>query len=204
LRLLQPLSSRTAKDGTEVKAVLISPGVFHGDILLPQGSEFDGKVTAAHGVGLAIKHETAAVTLHFYAAKLPDGRVLSLDARISKIENSQESVNKDGKIQGIRSTGTIGHSAENQIASLAQIDPVLYIFTATAGPAVLGFAEPEILYNAGTELDIEFNQPLITAQKYEPRVPRMALSGEQAAEFNAMVKNLPFRTRTETTHKPSD
>jgi hypothetical protein len=204
LRLLQPLSSRTAKEGTAVKAVLISPGVFHGDILLPQGSEFDGKVTAAHGVGLAIKHETAAVTLHFYAAKLPDGRVLSLDARISKIENSQESVNKDGKIQGIRSTGTIGHSAENQIASLAQIDPVLYIFTATAGPAVLGFAEPEILYNAGTELDIEFNRPLLTAQKYEPRVPRMDLSGEQAAQFNAMVKGLPFRTRTETTHKPSD
>ncbi len=181
LRLLQPLSSRTAKEGTEVKAVLISPGVFHGGILLPQGSEFDGKVTAAHGVGLAIKHETAAVTLHFYAAKLPDGRVLSLDARISKIENSQESVNKDGKIQGIRSTGTIGHSAENQIASLAQIDPVLYIFTATAGPAVLGFAEPEILYNAGTELDIEFNQPLITAQKYEPRVPTRGGNAVDAA-----------------------
>jgi len=204
LRLLQPLSSRTAKEGLEVKAVLISPGVFDGDILLPQGSEFDGKVTAAHGVGLAIKHETAAVTLHFDSAKLPDGRVLPLDARISKIENSQESVNKDGKIQGIRSTGTIGHSAENQIASLAQIDPVLYIFTATAGPAVLGFAEPEILYNAGTELDIEFNKPLITAQKYEPRVPHMAPSGAQATQLDAMIKSLPFRTRTETTHKLSD
>ena len=126
LRLLQPLSSRTAKEGTDVKAVLISPGVFDSAILLPQGSEFDGKVTAVHGVGLAIKHETAALTVHFDSAKLPDGRVLAMDARISKIENSQEKVTKDGKIQGIRSTGTIGHSAENQIASLAQIDPVLY------------------------------------------------------------------------------
>ena len=204
LRLLQPLSSRTAKEGTDVKAVLISPGVFDSAILLPQGSEFDGKVTAVHGVGLAIKHETAALTVHFDSAKLPDGRVLAMNARISKIENSQEKVTKDGKIQGIRSTGTIGHSAENQIASLAQIDPVLYIFTATAGPAVLGFAEPEILYNAGTEFDIEFNKPLITAQKYEPRVPRLVPSGEQATELAAMVKSLDFRTRTETTHKPSD
>jgi hypothetical protein len=204
LRLLQPLSSRTAKEGTDVRAVLISPGVFDGAILLPQGSEFGGKVTAVHGVGLAIKHETAALTVHFDSAKLPDGRVLALDARVSKIENSQEKVTKDGKIQGIRSTGTIGHSAENQIASLAQIDPVLYIFTATAGPAVLGFAEPEILYNAGTEFDIEFNKPLITAQKYEPRVPRLVPSGEQATELAAMVKSLDFRTRTETTHKPSD
>jgi LssY C-terminus len=204
VRLLEPLSSRTAKEGTVVKAVLISPGVFDSAILLPQGSEFDGKVTAAHGVGLAVKHETAALTVHFEQVKLPNGRILQVDARIFKIENSREEVTKSGKIQGIRSTGTIGHSAENQIASLAQIDPIAYIFTGTAGPAVLGFSEPEILYNAGTELDIEFNKPVITAEKYDPRVPRLTLSPEQAAEFNTMVKNLPFRTRTEQAHIPSD
>ena len=204
VRLLQPLSSRTAKEGTEVKAVLTSPGVFEGAILLPQGSEFDGKVTAAHGVGWGIKHETAALTVQFDSVKLPDGRLLPIDARVFKVENSREDVTKDGKIQGIRSTGTIGHSAENQIASLAQIDPVAYIFTGTAGPAVLGFAEPEILYNAGTELDIEFNKPVITTQTYQPRVPRMALSGEQAVQFSTMLKGLPFRTRTEVSHKPSD
>jgi hypothetical protein len=80
-------------------------------------------------VGWAIKHETAALTVHFDEVKLPDGRVLPVDVRLFKIENSREDVSKDGKIQGIRSTGTIGHSAENQIASLAQIDPVAYIFT---------------------------------------------------------------------------
>jgi hypothetical protein len=204
VRLLHPLSSRTAKKGMPVQAILISPGVFDGDILIPQGSEFDGALLAAHGVGWGIQHETAALTLHFDSIKLPDGRTLPIDARVFHVENARETVTPAGTIQGIRATGTLGHSAENQIASLTQIDPVAYIFASTAGPAVLGFAEPEILFNAGTELDVAFNKPVITAIKYPPRVPRMDLSGEQSTEFGAMVKALPFRTHTENTDRPSD
>ncbi|HET6219227.1 MAG TPA: LssY C-terminal domain-containing protein [Acidobacteriaceae bacterium] len=204
VRLLHPLSSRTAKKGTPVQAVLISPGVFEDAILIPQGSEFDGALVQAQSVGWGIRHETAALTLHFDSVKLPDGRTLSIDARVFRVENARENVTAAGKIQGIRSTGTIGHSAENQIASLAQIDPIAYIYTSLAGPALLGFAEPEILYNAGTELDIQINKPVITAQKYPPRVPHMDLSGEQAVQFSTVVRDLPFLTRTENTHQPSD
>ncbi len=204
VRLLQPLSSRTAKAGMEVRAVSITPAFFRDSLLIPQGSEFSGKIVAAHGVGLGIKHESAALTLHFDTVKLPDDRTLAIDARVFKVENSQESVTANGKIQGIRSTGTIGNSAENKISSLAQIDPMAYLFLGTAGPAVLGFAEPEILYSAGTELTIEFHTPLITAQAYKPRVPPIELSGTQLSEFNAMVKDLPFRTKTEGSNHVSD
>jgi hypothetical protein len=204
VRLLQPLSSRTAKAGMEVKAVSITPALANGSILIPQDSEFSGKIIEAHGVGWGIKHESAALTLHFDTAKLPDGRTLAIDARVFKVENSQESVTAKGKIQGIRSTGTLGNSAENKISSLAQIDPVAYLFLGASGPAVLGFAEPEILYNAGTELTIEFHTPVITAQTYPPRVPRMDLSGERQSDFDTLVKALPYRTKTEGTNKVSD
>ena len=204
VRLLQPLSSRTAKAGMAVKAVSITPAIAHGSILIPQGSEFDGKIVVAHGVGWGIKHESAALTLHFDTVKLPDDRTLAIDALVFKVENAQESVTPKGKIQGIRSTGTLGNSAENKISSLAQIDPIAYLFLGASGPAVLGFAEPEILYSAGTELTIEFHTPVITAQAYPPRVPQPDLSGEQQSDFNAMVKALPFRTRTEGTNKVSD
>ncbi len=204
LRLLQPLSSRTAKVGMEVRAVSITPALFHSSILIPQGSEFDGKIVEAHGVGWGIKHESAALTVHFYTVKLPDNRTLSINARVYKVENSRESVTAKGKIQGIRSTGTLGNSAENKISSLAQIDPIAYIFLSASGPAVLGFAEPEILYSAGTELDIEFLTPLITSQTYESHVPHVELKGEQETEFNAMVKGLPYRTKTQGTNKVSD
>jgi hypothetical protein len=204
VRLLQPLSSRTAKVGMEVKAVSITPALSHDSILIPQGSEFTGKIVEAHGVGWGVKHESAALTVHFDTARLSDDRTLKIDARVFKVENAQESVTAKGKIQGIRSTGTLGNSAENKISSLAQIDPIAYLFLGASGPAVLGFAEPEILYNAGTELTIEFHTPVITAQTYQPRVPRMDLSGERQSDLDAMVKALPYRTKTEGTNKVSD
>jgi len=204
VRLLHPLSSRTAKKDMPVTAILISPGVFGGAILIPQGSEFDGTIVAAHGVNWGIRHETAALTLHFDSVKLPDGSKLPIDAQVLQVENSRENVTTNGTIQGVRSTGTIGHSAENDIASIVQIDPMAYLFATASGPAVLGFAEPEILFNAGTEFDIAFNKPVITATQYEPRVPRMNLSGTPAEQFNALLRGLPFRTQTEATHTPSD
>lgn len=204
VRLLDPLSSRTAKPGMPVRVVLLSPGIYQNQILVPQGSEFDGSVVEAHGVGWGIKHESAALTLRFDSLRFPDGRTLPVDARILKVENSREEVTAEGKIQGIRATGTLGHTAEDQINSLAQIDPIAYLFTGTSGPAVLGFAESEILYAAGTELDIALNRPLITDKAYDPRVPAMQLSEAQSNALSATIRNLPFRTETETGHVPSD
>ena len=204
VRLLQPLSSLTAKDGLEVKAVSITPALDHGSILIPQGTEFRGKIVSAHGVGWGVKHESAALTLHFDSAKLPDGRTIPVDALVFKVENAQESVTPAGKIQGIRSTKTLGYSAENKISSLAQIDPIAYMFLGASGPAVLGFAEPEILYNAGTELTIVFHTPVITSKTYPPSVPHMELSAQRQSDFNAMVKALPYRTKTQGTNRVSD
>jgi hypothetical protein len=92
VRLLQPLSSRTAKVGMEVKAVSITPALSHDSILIPQGSEFTGKIIEAHGVGWGVKHESAALTVHFDTARLPGDRILKVDARVFKVENAQESV----------------------------------------------------------------------------------------------------------------
>ncbi len=50
VRLLQPLSSNTAKEGMPVDAVLISPALVDGKVLIPQGSTLKGKVTKAQPV----------------------------------------------------------------------------------------------------------------------------------------------------------
>jgi hypothetical protein len=204
VRLLEPLSSRTAKAGMEVHAVSIAPATSAGSILIPEGSRFDGEIAAAHAVGWGIRHETAALTVRFHSAKLPDGRVLPIDARVFRVDNAREGVSASGEIEGIRSTGTLGNSAENKISSLAQIDPTAYLFLSLSAPATLGFAEPEILYNAGTELVIEFRTPVITAQTYQPTVTPMDLTGEQLSQFNSTVRALPYRTRTKGTNQASD
>ena len=204
VRLLQPLSSRSAKVGMEVHTVSIAPALSAGSILIPEGSKFDGKIIEVRAVGWGIRRETAALTVQFNSAELPDGRKLLIDARVLQVDNARESVSPNGQIQGIRSTGTLGNSAENKISSLAQIDPVAYLFLSISGPAVLGFAEPEILYNAGTELILEFRAPIITSQTYQPTVTPLDLTGQPLDQFNAVVRGLPYRTATQGTGKLSD
>lgn len=204
VRLTQPLSSRTTHEGDTVKSVSITPVVVDGEILIPAGSDFEGTVTQANSVGWGFKHETASLTIHWTHATTPDGRALDLDARVFEIENAQEKVTEKGKIQGIRSTATIGNSVENGVLSFAGVDPVGYIFASASGPAVLGFAEPEILYPGGTELILENVKPLITSTVYESSVKPIASDAAERERLQAFVKTLPFRTRTKGSNKVSD
>ena len=203
LRLLEPLDSASAKEGDPVGAVLISTATINNSVLIPQGSEFEGHLTKAQGVGWALKHETAALTLEFDTVKLPDSTSLPIHTRLYQVENSREAVN-NGTVQGVRSTGTPGHSAESKVASVAALDPVAYLFTTTAATAALGFAEPEILYPAGTEMLVEFTAPVVTSKTYPRTVPEFPGSESDQRKLAQMVRNLPFRTMTKGSNKPSD
>ena len=204
VRLEQALSSRTTHEGDTVKAVSITPVVVNGVILVPADSEFEGKVVQADNTGWGFKHETASLTLHWQKATLPDGRELSLDMRVFQVENARETVTSQGKIQGIRSTATPGYTAENGILTFAGIDPIAYVFASAAGSAVLGFAEPEILYPAGTELVLDNLKPLLTAQAYPPTIGPSAESPAQQDALESFVKTLPYRTKTKGSNKDSD
>lgn len=204
VRLEQALSSRTTHEGDTVKAVSITPVVVNGVILVPADSEFEGKVVQADNTGWGFKHETASLTLHWQKATLPDGRELSLDMRVFQVENARETVTSQGKIQGIRSTATPGYTEENGILTFAGIDPIAYVFASAAGSAVLGFAEPEILYPAGTELVLDNLKPLLTAQAYPPTIGPSAESPAQQDALESFVKTLPYRTKTKGSNKDSD
>ncbi len=204
IRLTQPLASESAKKGEPVSAVLISPATIDNAILIPQGSELSGMLVEAHGVGWAVKHETASLTPEFTSVKLPDGSSLPIRTQLYRVENSRENVTNKGKIQGVRSTGTPGHSAESKIASVAALDPVAYLFTTVSATAALGFAEPEILYPAGTEMLIEFKWPLITSKTYQRKVPEFPDSEAEQDSLRKLVRDLPYRTATKGTNKPSD
>jgi opacity protein-like surface antigen len=204
VRLLDELSSVKTHEGNIVKAVSVTPVVVDRVILIPSGSNFEGKVIQANNVGWGFKHETASLTINWNKATLTDGRVVDIDMRVLEVENAQEKVTDKGKIQGIRSTGTIGHSVENGVLSFAGIDPVAYVFASASGSAVLGFAEPEILYHAGTDLVLINERPLITDKAYPPSVLPSATTPQEQQILQAFVKTLPFRTRTKGSNKVSD
>jgi LssY C-terminus len=204
VRLIEDLSSRTTHKGATVNTVNITPVIVDGKTLIPQGSAIKGTVVEANNVGWGFKHETASLTIHFTEADLADGRKLEIDMRVYQVENAQEKVTGQGKIQGIRSTGTIGRSAQNGVLSFAGIDPIAYIFASAAGSAVLGFAEPEILYRGGVELILENVRPLITSTIYPPSVQPMEHDAAGREELQAFVKTLTYRTMTQGSNKPSD
>ncbi len=204
LRLLQPLASNKVKSGDPVEAVLISPASDQGKIYLPRGSTFKGVISQAHGVGWGLKHETAALTLDFRQVSLPDGETVPIPTQLERVENSQEKVNDKGKIQGIRSTGTLGHSAENKVASVASVDPIGYIFTNTAATAALGFAEPEILYPAGTEVIVEVTAPVVRTKTFPSTIPSLTSSPEGNQALLQFARQLSYRTTTQASEKPSD
>jgi len=204
VRLIDELSSRRTHEGATVRALSITPVVVEGEILIPAGSELEGKVVQADSVGWGFKHERASLTVDWTKVKLVDGRELALTVRMFQVENAQEAVKENGQIKGIRSTGTPGYTAENGVLTFAGIDPVAYVFAESAGSGVLGFAEPEILYNAGTEMVLENERPLLTSQAYAPTVMPAAVNDAQRTELQSFVKTLPFRTATKGSNKPSD
>ena len=204
VRLLQPLASEKTKEGDPVEAVLISPATIDKSIYIPQGTIFSGTVTDIRKLGWGFRREVPGLTIQFRYAKLPDGEVLTVHTRLDRVENARESVNEDGMIKGVRSTGTPAYAAERKIASVATLDPVAYLFTSVSAAAVLGFADPEIRYSAGTEVLIQFEAPVVTSKIYPRTVPEFPSSKEEEEKLFQLVRNLPFRTATKGSNKPSD
>lgn len=204
LRLEQALASNKLKPGDAVNAVLISPASVDGKIYLPGGTAFLGRAIDVHGVGWGLKHETAAMTLEFTSARTPDGDTVNLHSYFIEVENAQEKVDGSGKIRGIRSTGTLGYSAESKIVAVATADPVGYLFSNAAATAAFGFAEPEILYPAGTEVLIETSAPIPCSKTYPNPIPPVASTSAGQQQLSGFIRPLSFRTMTSGSNKPSD
>ncbi|HZD75387.1 MAG TPA: hypothetical protein VE218_00185, partial [Acidobacteriaceae bacterium] len=160
IRIQQPISSYSTPAGTKITGILISPVNEGGSILIPLGTTIQGSVTAVRKVGIGVVHETAEVELSFDHLVLSDGTSVPIQVRITEVENARESINKKGRIQGIRSTSTLSNRASGIVGSLAFGDPIAAIFTTAGSACVLRFSEPEISLPAGTEILGQLAAPL--------------------------------------------
>jgi len=204
IRLKEPISSYATKKGTRISGVLIAPVTERGDMLLPLGTTVEGSVVSVRKVGIGVAHETARIQLQFDRVLLSDGKSFPLQCRITEVENARESVDKEGRIQGIRSTATLSYRASGFVGSLAFGDPIAAIFTTAASASVLRFSEPEISLPVGTELIAELTAPIVLPKEEVPVVPPIATTDAMRKELSHLVEQLPFRTYTEKGHIPSD
>ncbi len=203
IRLTRSLASFSSKKGDEVQAVVIAPVVQNEKIVIPMGATVSGTVVGVRRVGLGFIHENARLSIEFNKLVLPDGSQLNLSSHVAEIDNARESVDQRGRVNGIRSTGTIGYRANNFIAGFAMFDPIAYIYVTVASARMLRFSEPEIWFPAGTELSVKLGAPLQVAHAYEA-APAIKGSQQERAELRSTLRDLPYRTRTIDSNKPSD
>jgi opacity protein-like surface antigen len=204
IRLQQPISSYATRKGTRISGVLVAPLTEGGEMLLPLGTTVEGSVVSVRKVGLGVVHETARIQLQFDRVVLSDGDSVPVQCRITEVENARESVDAQGRVQGIRSTATLSNRASGLLGSLAFGDPIAAIFTTAASASVLRFSEPEISLPAGTELIAELTAPIVLPKTEPVLVPPIATTPEEKAALSQLVEELPFRTYTDKDHIPSD
>jgi opacity protein-like surface antigen len=205
VRLEQPISSYSTPKGTQVSCLLIAPVSVDGKILLPMGVTLKGSVVAVRKVGLGFVHETAQIDLVLQTLVLSDGTTVPIPIELTQVENARESINKQGRIQGIRSTATLSQRASGTVGMLALGDPIAAVFTVAASSAVLRFSEPEILLPTGTELTAKLTAPIeIPTQHIDP-TPTVTSTVDEAKHLREVIRKQPFRTVTDgTPHVPSD
>lgn len=199
IRLLEPVSTYTAKVGDPVHAVLTQDLVCDDEVILPMGAKIDGIVRTRHKVGWGIRYETAALELEFRSASSASGVTVALTARVEEVENAREQV-RNGIIRGIRSTNTFQGSINSRLIHLPTwnpySDPVLIAYKAVF-PI---FPEPEIYYPAGTDMRLrtttEISTPAVT-----PIAPHEVNIDSDQLEH--LVDDLPVRVTT-TSHVDAD
>jgi len=165
-------------------------------VVFPVGTSIEGTVHSVRKVGWGIRHETAALDLHFDHATVPGGFPTAISASVVEVENAREQVTSKGVIQGIRSSDTPEGRINSRLIHLPTYNPYsdlgLIVYKATF-PI---FPEPEIYYPAGTDLRLKLTDS-VRSLTVTPFSPSERLT-ETIAELDVerMVPTLPSRTTT--------
>jgi hypothetical protein len=219
IRLTTTVGSYASRAGTRVSAVLIAPVLVDGETVLPAGSVVSGKVRRAARVGLGIRHETAALDLEFNQVALPGGDPVALGARVAEVDNAREHVSGNGRIQGVRATGSVSYRVSGYVRGLlfrCELHALIAAWIVKA--AVINLPEPEIYLPAGAELTLTLTEPLFLATSVEAPVIRALPGDEQTgderpgddqtgddrADLHRLVASMPSRTYATARQRPSD
>jgi hypothetical protein len=190
IRLRSALSTEAAKAGDSVEAVVIA-GAY-------QGSTLHGRVESS--TPAADNSQRAALRLVF-AELETGGRKIAVDGRVAGIDNSRESVDLQGCIQGILESETISGKLDQQIDRVGEkYSGVADVLNAIKG-AVLNRASTEITLPVGTEMTIRMAAPLPARRTTGPR----PISDRRAlAALRVLIDKEPFQTMAQRPSEPSD
>ncbi len=194
IRLSTAVSTVASRVGDKAGALLIAPVELDNHIVIPAGALLTGVVAA-----VAPPTETTGASLKLDFTQLGALRIAS---RVFDIDNSRETVDENGAIQGISPKNTItgrmdqglGKLTNSRLAGLAQI-------LETAKSLLLKNADPNIEYAAGTEMALRLVKPVTLKQAPAAVIPP---SVHDDGRLAAMVSNQVFQTYAAHPPRPSD
>ena len=118
------------------------------------------------------------------------------------VDNARETIDAQGRIQGIRATASFASILSGAAISAASLDPMLLVFGLSASLSTFRIPESEIYLPAGTELHFRLTQPLHIESQFS--LPVSTLEGTTQQPLTELVRSIPFRTVTQATNVESD
>ena len=196
IRLSQELNSFSSAAGSSFRGIVVSPVSVNGKELVPAGSIAYGIVEQVRRVGLGLVRERATLGLRIAEIELPDGRRIATPSEVTELENARESIDKRGRILGIRSTDTPGYRATGLLTSLASVEPIAMLFSSTVFATVLRFSEPEIRLTPGAEFRIRLTAPVEAGEGFDAPIGPVSTGPDDRRVLLTTIPHIPFRTRT--------
>jgi hypothetical protein len=204
VRLLTTIGSYASQAGDPVRAVLIAPVVSNGQTILPEGSLLSGTLKSVQRVGFGIIHENAALDLEFSSITLPDGDSLPLSSRVQEVDNGRERVTRGGSIRGIRTTTSLSYRTSGYVRTALQWEVHTAIAVWAIKTLLVQVPEPELYYPAGVELTLSLTEPIGARAPARAAATTGLLAGEERTRMAALAADLPARTHTSESNRPSD
>lgn len=199
IRLNKEINTANARAGDKFHVLVIAPVVVDGRLAMSAGVTVSGHVQS---VTAAVNPDDQAVlALAFDEVRDMAGKRAAIAAKVTAVDNARESVDSDGRIQGIIASKTGSGRLDEGINKLNEKYPSFADLLNTVKQAVLKEPDANIDYKAGVEMTIALTKPLDwTGAASMPDVTSI----QPQAQLVRLVNSEPFRTATESSDKPSD
>lgn len=197
IRLETPINTANAKMAQRFDAVVILPVTSAGRIVMSSGVRISGHIADSKA---ASDSDRASLTLAF--DDVSDGaHRASIAAKVAAVDNSRETVDASGRIDGIKASETGSARLDQGINKVSEKYPGLGDLLSSVKQAVVKETDANIDYENGIEMTIALTKPLdwtgsATAPSVRAIQPETALA--------RMVATQPFRTMAEKPPRPSD
>ncbi len=199
IRLTTEINTSTAKVGDAFQALVIAPVVVEGRVAMAAGATLKGHVKET--TAAVNPDDQAVLALAFDEIRDTSGVKASIAARLSAVDNVRESLDADGRIQGIVASKTGSGRLDQGISKVSEKYPSFAELLETVKQAVLKDTDANIDYKSGVEMTIALTKPLDWTGAV--KIPDIA-SIEPQDQLFRLVNSEPFRTATQKDQSPSD